>query len=137
MLHSRRIGGTRRGRTARSGGARGNRCQPTGSICGHDTGGYPSAQVPAAGLTYALVHVTRSLGAERAARHSEVASLNRRLRTLELHNASLSSRVGSTERSLQQRDSGIAPLAKPVSRSVFTVETDTGLGTAWADPLWQ
>ena len=89
-----------------------------------------------AGLTYALVHVTRSLSAERAARHSEVASLNRRLRALELHNASLSSRVGSAERSLKQRDAGIAPLAKRVLRSVFTVETDAGLGTGfvgWRD----
>ncbi len=89
-----------------------------------------------AGLTYALVHVTRSLSAERAARHSEVASLNRLLRALELHNASLSSRVGSAERSLKQRDAGIAPLAKRVLRSVFTVETDAGLGTGfvgWRD----
>jgi S1-C subfamily serine protease len=84
-----------------------------------------------AGLTYALVHVIRSLSAERAARHSEVASLNRRLRALELHNASLSSRVGSAERSLKQRDAGIAPLAKRVLRSVFTVETDAGLGTGF------
>jgi len=89
-----------------------------------------------AGLTYALVHVTRSLSAERTARHSEVASLNRRLRALELHNASLSSRVGSAERSVKQRDAGIAPLAKRVLRSVFTVETDAGLGTGfvgWRD----
>jgi S1-C subfamily serine protease len=99
----------------------------------------PSAPVVAAvggalalaGLTYALVHVTRSLSAERTARHSEVASLNRRLRALELHNASLSSRVGSAERSLKQRDAGIAPLAKRVLRSVFTVETDAGLGTGF------
>jgi S1-C subfamily serine protease len=88
------------------------------------------------GLTYALVHVTRSLGAERAARHSEVASLNRRLLALELHNASLSSRVGIAVRSLKQRDAGIAPLARRVLRSVFTVETDAGLGTGfvgWRD----
>jgi S1-C subfamily serine protease len=84
-----------------------------------------------AGVTYALAHVTRSLSAERAARHSEVASLNRRLRALELHNAALSSRVGSAERSLKQRDAGIAPLAKRVLRSVFTVETDEGLGTGF------
>jgi S1-C subfamily serine protease len=89
-----------------------------------------------AGLAYALVHVSRSLSAERAARHAEVAGLNRRLSALELHNATLSSRVGSAERTLERRDAGIAPLAKRVLKSVFTVETDAGLGTGfvgWRD----
>ena len=87
-------------------------------------------------MAFAVVHVSRSLRAERAARHAEVAGLNRRLRALEAHDAALSSRVGSAERSLKRRDAGIAPLAKRVLRSVFTVETDAGLGTGfvgWRD----
>ncbi|HEX6490680.1 MAG TPA: trypsin-like peptidase domain-containing protein [Gaiellaceae bacterium] len=88
-----------------------------------------------AGLAYALVHVSQSLSAERAARHSEVAGLDRRLRALEFHNASLLSRVGSAERLLEQRDAGIAPLAKRVLKSVFTVQTDAGLGTGFVG--WQ
>jgi S1-C subfamily serine protease len=50
--------------------------------------------------------------------------------------ADITRSVGSAERSLKQRDAGIAPLAKRVLRSVFTVETDTGLGTGfvgWRD----
>jgi S1-C subfamily serine protease len=88
-----------------------------------------------AGLAYAFVHVSRSLNTERVARHAEIAGLNRRLRALELHNATLSSRVGSAERSLKRRDVGIAPLAKRVLKSVFTVETDAGLGTGFVG--WQ
>jgi S1-C subfamily serine protease len=47
----------------------------------------------------------------------------------------LSSRVGTAERTLRRRDAGIAPLAKRVLRSVFTVETDAGLGTGFIG--WQ
>ena len=87
-------------------------------------------------MAFSVVHVSRSLHAERAARHAEVAGLNRRLRALETRDATLSSRVGSAERTLKRRDAGIAPLAKRVLRSVFTVETDAGLGTGfvgWRD----
>jgi S1-C subfamily serine protease len=88
-----------------------------------------------AGLTVALVQTTRSLADERAARHAEVAGLDHRLRLLEAHAAALSSRVGTAERTLKRRDVGIAPLAKRVLRSVFTVETDAGLGTGFVG--WQ
>jgi S1-C subfamily serine protease len=87
------------------------------------------------GLTFALVRVTRSLADERSARHADVMELNRRLRVLELHDTALSSRVGSAERTLKRRDGGIAPLAKRVLKSVFTVETDAGLGTGFVG--WQ
>jgi S1-C subfamily serine protease len=48
----------------------------------------------------------------------------------------LAGRVGSAEKTLKRRDSGIAPLASRVLKSVFTVETDWGLGSgfiAWRD----
>jgi S1-C subfamily serine protease len=103
-----------------------------------------SAPTLAAALSLAAVavavfgwmHARSALSSERQARHSEVAGLNRRLRVLEAHDARLRSRVGSAERSLKRRDAGIAPLAKRVLQSVFTVETDAGLGTGfvgWTD----
>src|SRR5919202_1607580 len=81
-------------------------------------------------------HTRSQLRTERLARRAEVTGLNRRVEALEAHDAKLSSRVGSTERSLRRREVGIAPLARRVLRSVFTVETDAGLGTGfvgWAD----
>jgi S1-C subfamily serine protease len=87
------------------------------------------------GLCLALVRVTRSLADERSARQGEVADLNRRLRVLEQHDAALSSRVGTAEKTLKRRDVGVAPLAKRVLKSVFTVETDAGLGTGFVG--WQ
>jgi S1-C subfamily serine protease len=85
---------------------------------------------------FAWMHARSALVTERDARHAEVAGLTRRLQVLEAHDARLSSRVGSAERSLKRHDAGIAPLAKRVLRSVFTVETDAGLGTgfvAWSN----
>ena len=76
------------------------------------------------------------LQSERTARQAELGTVNRRIGALEAHNAKLSSRVGSAERSLKRRDAGVAPLARRVLRSVFTVETDAGLGTGfvgWTD----
>src|SRR5207248_1250552 len=81
-------------------------------------------------------HARSALDSERTARRAEVGGLNHRLRTLESHDARLSSRVGTAERSLKRRDGGVAPLARRVLRSVFTIETDAGLGTGfvgWSD----
>jgi S1-C subfamily serine protease len=85
---------------------------------------------------YALVQVRSSLDHERAARHADVAKLRQRVDALQARGAALTGRLGSAEKKLKQRDAGIAPLAARVLRSVFTVETDAGLGTgfvAWSD----
>jgi S1-C subfamily serine protease len=85
---------------------------------------------------FAWLHARHALESERAARRAEVDGLSRRLNVLEAHDARLSSRVGSAERTLKRRDAGIAPLAKRVLRSVFTIETDAGLGSGfvgWTD----
>jgi S1-C subfamily serine protease len=85
---------------------------------------------------YATLEVRQTLHSERAARQAEVGGLQRRLAVLEAHDSRLSHRVGSAEQTLKRRDAGIAPLAKRVLRSVFTVETDAGLGTGfvgWED----
>ena len=67
---------------------------------------------------------------ERAAWQSEAASLRRdvgrRLDRLENRSARLTGRLDTTERTLAASRRGIAPLAKRVLKSVFTVETDEG-----------
>jgi S1-C subfamily serine protease len=85
---------------------------------------------------YALLHVGSSLDHERAARRAEVSKLRQRVDALQARNVAITGRLGSAEQRLKQRDVGIAPLAARVLKSVFTVETDAGLGSgfvAWTD----
>lgn len=69
--------------------------------------------------------------------HSQVKALQGRvqhqLAALRRRNATLGSRVKSTERRLKRKDAGIAPLAARVLKSVFTVKTPDGwLGAGFA-----
>jgi S1-C subfamily serine protease len=94
------------------------------------------ALVALAAAGFGWLHTSSQLSSERSARKSELTQLSRRLRALEARDETLSSRVGSAERSLKRRDAGVAPLARRVLRSVFTIETDAGLGTGfvgWTD----
>ena len=62
--------------------------------------------------------------------------LQKQLTLLQSRSATLAGRLGTAEKTLQRRDRGIAPLASRVLKSVFTVETDWGLGSgfiAWSD----
>jgi S1-C subfamily serine protease len=63
---------------------------------------------------------------------AEVADLRDSVGTLEQRNRTLASRVGETEKGLAEKRAGIAPLAKRVLRSVFTVSTAGGLGSGFA-----
>ena len=98
------------------------------------------AIVAAAGMAvslYGFVGQRRALDAERDARRAEVGELRREVRVLEGSGAKLAGRLKSAETALERRETGIAPIAARVLRSVFTVETDGGsLGTgflAWTD----
>jgi S1-C subfamily serine protease len=85
---------------------------------------------------YVVVRQGTLTSSERDARQAEVGKLEQRVAALESQNAALSGRVGSAVKSLKQREGGIAPLAKRVLKSVFTVQTETGLGSgfvAWRD----
>jgi S1-C subfamily serine protease len=85
---------------------------------------------------YVVVRQSTLTSTERNARLAEVGQLQRRVAALESQNAALSGRVGSAVKSLKQKEGGIAPLAKRVLRSVFTVQTESGLGSgfvAWRD----
>jgi len=89
-----------------------------------------------AASAYVLVRQAGVVGAERSARRAEVARLERRLALLESRGSALAGRLGSAEETLKRRETGIAPLASRVLRSVFTVETENGIGSgfvAWRD----
>jgi putative serine protease PepD len=78
----------------------------------------------------------RQASSDRAALEIQIAALRQRVTRLSGHDATLASRLGSAEKTLRRKDAGIAPLASRVLRSVFTVETDSALGTgfvAWQD----
>lgn len=73
---------------------------------------------------------------ERAAWQGEVRKLEREVEGVRKGLVQVSGRVGATEQRLERSRSGVAPLAERALRSVFTVETDTGLGAgfaAWID----
>ncbi len=92
--------------------------------------------VAAGGLALFVWHEQRTAAADRAAFAAQIAALRQSVTRLSGHDATLASRLGSAEQTLRRKDAGIAPLAKRVLRSVFTVETDTALGTgfvAWQD----
>jgi S1-C subfamily serine protease len=85
---------------------------------------------------YVLYRQSNVLGAERTERKAEIERLQKQVTLLQSRGAALTGRVGSAEKTLKRRDRGIAPLASRVLRSVFTVETDWGLGSgfiAWRD----
>ena len=85
---------------------------------------------------YVLYRQSSVLSSERSARQAEIGRLQKQVTLLQSRGAALAGRVGSAEKTLKRRDSGIAPLASRVLRSVFTVETDWGLGSgfiAWRD----
>jgi S1-C subfamily serine protease len=85
---------------------------------------------------FVLQHMTSALNTERGLRNAEIDKLKERMASLEARNRMLSGRVGSAEQAINQRDSGVASLARRALRSVFTVETAEGLGSGfvgWRD----
>jgi S1-C subfamily serine protease len=85
--------------------------------------------------TFTLLHQRGALDRERAAWQGEVSKLRRELHALSGRDKKLTGRVNAAEATLKRREVGIAPLAARVLRSVFTVETDYGLGTGFV--AWQ
>jgi serine protease Do len=61
-----------------------------------------------------------------------VRELEGRLEEFRLADQQLSGRLKASEGKLREKDQGIAPLANRVLKSVFTVETDDGLGAGFA-----
>ena len=68
---------------------------------------------------YVFVRQSTVTDAERTARQAEVGKLEQRVAALESRNSTLSGRLGSAEKTLKRRETGIAPLAKHVLKSVL------------------
>lgn len=83
-----------------------------------------------AGSAWAILQL-RARDGELAELRGRVQTLDREVGRLRADGGALAGRVGSAERTLRRRESGIAPLAKRVLTSVFTVETDRAFGSAF------
>jgi S1-C subfamily serine protease len=84
---------------------------------------------------YTLVQQRGALDRERAAWRGEIAELRREVDALSGQDRAIAGRLNDAERTLKRREVGIAPLAARVLKSVFTVETDYGLGSGFV--AWQ
>ena len=80
---------------------------------------------------FALVSL-RARDAEVAELRREVAGVRAQVGALREGSSALAGRLQSTERTLRRRETGIAPLATRVLRSVFTIETPTSIGSGFA-----
>jgi S1-C subfamily serine protease len=77
-------------------------------------------------------HDNRDLSARLATEQRSLARVQQTLATLTDENATLAARVQRLSKGLASSQVGLAPLAKRILRSVFTIETSNGLGTGWA-----
>ncbi|MBA3330130.1 MAG: trypsin-like peptidase domain-containing protein [Actinobacteria bacterium] len=96
-----------------------------------------AAALAAAGLAY--FDVREQASDERAERRAAVSELDGELRrvrsrlsSLSAQNDGLLARLEAAERSLRQERAGLAPLARRVQRSVFTIRVFDGEGSGWA-----
>lgn len=83
-----------------------------------------------AASAFALLQL-RARSGELAELRVGMQALDSEVERLRADSGALSGRVGSAERTLRRRERGIAPLAKRVLTSVFTVETDRAFGSAF------
>jgi serine protease Do len=104
------------------------------------TGGGRGFAIAAAALAVLALAISAfgflTMASDRAALRAEVDRMSRRVETLDSRNEQFTNRLGTAEQRLKQREAGSAGLAKRVLKSVFTVQTDRGLGTgfvAWMD----
>ena len=94
------------------------------------------ACLAALGLSAYVYTRQQSFESDRAAREAEVAKLRGELDALRGKSAAITGRLQTAEKKLTRKEAGIAPLAARVLRSVFTVHTDTGIGSgfvAWRE----
>lgn len=89
--------------------------------------------VAAAAVALAILQTERSTREREVERlRADLAKRDERLTALEVQAAAVAKRLSSAESGLKQSKQGVAPLANRVLRSVFTVDSGDGLGTAWA-----
>jgi S1-C subfamily serine protease len=87
----------------------------------------------AIGVVGVLLAVSERDARSRAQRsdRAQITSLRHELAGLSAKSSILAGKVSATEKKLSSSEAGVAPLAARVLRSVFTVDTPTGLGTGW------
>jgi S1-C subfamily serine protease len=89
------------------------------------------AALAALGVAAAALVQSQSRAHELEALQRELDAVEQRVAAVGTSGAALAGRVQTAERELRRRETGIAPLAARVLRSVFTVETDTGFGSGF------
>ena len=98
----------------------------------------PSRTLPLVAAALAILAVLAGLGAlflsySRSEQLDlEVQSLRREVTRLRGEGETLAGRVQSAESTLKKKDAGLAPLARRVLTSVFTIETATAYGSGFA-----
>ena len=66
-----------------------------------------------------------------SAMEEQVAAVEQQVAALRARDKRLAGRIGTTESALARKEAGIAPLARRVLRSVFTIEAGRGFGTGF------
>jgi uncharacterized protein HemX len=79
---------------------------------------------------FVFVRQTGAVDAERAARNAEVNGLARRIEALEERNSTLSGRLGSAEKTLKRRETGIARWRRGCSGACSPSRPRTGSAAA-------
>ena len=85
--------------------------------------------------TLVSVVALASQRSETAAMRADVAKVQSQLAAMRKRDAKLSGRLSTAEAAVKRKEVGIAPLAKRVLKSVFTIETKSGLGSGFV--AWQ
>jgi putative serine protease PepD len=94
------------------------------------------ALLAAVGIALFAYASVKTQGTKVSLLETDVRELEGRLESFRLADKELKGRVQGAEGKLRQKDLGQAPLAAKILKSVFTVETDDGLGAGfvgWSD----
>lgn len=90
------------------------------------------AVLAALGVSLFAVATVREQSLKVELLETDVRELEGRMERFRLADEQLGARLNDSETKLRQKDQGIAPLAARVLKSVFTVNTDDGLGAGFA-----
>ena len=90
------------------------------------------AAVAAVGVALLAYGSARTQGTKVSLLETDVRELEARLESFRLADQKLDGRLNGAEGKLRQKDAGQAPLAAKILKSVFTVQTEDGLGAGFA-----
>jgi S1-C subfamily serine protease len=90
------------------------------------------AVVAAVGVALLAYGSVRAQGTKVSLLETDVRELEARLESFRLADQKLDGRLNGAEGKLRQKDAGQAPLAARILKSVFTVQTEDGLGAGFA-----